>query len=84
MTDDDPIGNTELDLAEAMRWCWRHFATVDFDTDEDDFPVMTLITPLRHPEGELDKAVCRCTRQSNVEALMIKMVGSARERLNLE
>ncbi len=81
----DPDLATEFDLAEALRWCWRHRAQLDFDSfKEDEFPRIRLTTPLRHPEGELDEVTAECSTQALVKKTVIDMISRTRERVNLE
>jgi hypothetical protein len=77
----------EFDLTEAIRWCWRHNASLDFDylpEDGDDSPTITVAVPLRHPEGGVYRATKRCSTQIKASDVVVEIVLQARERLNLE
>lgn len=77
----------EFDLTEAIRWCWRHNASLDFEflpEDGDDCPMITVAVPLRHPEGSIYRGTERCSTQTRAPEVVVDLVRKTRERLKLE
>ena len=76
------IYGSEFDLAEALRWCWRHRAVLDFD-DIGEGSIITLVTPLRR-SNDPDRVTVICRTQALVEDTVLEMISKTRERTNLE
>lgn len=73
----------EMDISEAIRWCFRHHACVDFFGDGDRHTYMRITTPVR---GELDchRVTVRVPHHDAVSEVFVDVVETVRKCLNYE
>lgn len=74
-----------LDLEEALRWCYRHAAMVDYqDLDSRGGRVCVVTVPLRHPEGDCAAEEARVDHPNQAADVIPQLVEKLRERTLLE
>lgn len=72
-------------LGEALRWCYRHAACLDYrDVDSRGGRVLVVTVPLRNPEGEVAREEARVSHPTEAMAAVPRLVERLRARCLLE
>jgi hypothetical protein len=74
----------EVELEEALRWCFRHYACLDFFGDSDRNVYLRLTVPLRNADQDCHRVTARLYHHDNVGADVRTLVEEARKELGYE